>query len=138
MNYDTKVIVGDRRSGKSSELIRLSASKGIYILVSNKKRAHALAAQAREMGINIPFPVTLHEWLQSSTRFHGSVIRRDGLLIDDIDAVIRELFSPININAVTITTPCIKRLKSKKRHKKTIWESFRKRVVSILRGRKTN
>lgn len=105
MNRDTKIIVGKVGVGKTTELIERSAESGIYILVANRKRAEMLVKQAEDMKLYIPFPVTLQEWLSSSTRFHGSSIRRDGLLIDDIDDVIKELFLPIEIKAVTLRTP---------------------------------
>lgn len=94
MNRDTKIIVGRSGAGKTAELIKRSAESGIYILVANRKRAEILVKQAEDMRLYIPFPVTLQEWLSSHNRFHGSSIRRDGLLIDDIDDVIKELFSP--------------------------------------------
>lgn len=105
MSRDTEILVGVSGAGKTAELIKRSAESGIYILVANPKRAEIIAKQARDMGLYIPFPVTLKEWLRSDTKFHGSSIRRDGLLIDDIDDVIKELFSPIEIKAVTLRTP---------------------------------
>ena len=107
MNRYTEILVGESGTGKTAELIKRSAESGIYILVANRKRAEILVEQAKEMRLYIPFPVTLQEWLRSSTRFHGSSIRRDGLLIDDIDGVIKELFSPIEIKAVALRTPCV-------------------------------
>ena len=105
MNRGTIVIVGKGGTGKTAELIKRSAESGIYILVANRKRAEILVKQAEDMKLYIPFPVTLQEWLQSSNRFSGSSIRRDGLLIDDIDDVIKELFTPIEIKAVALRTP---------------------------------
>lgn len=105
MNRDTEILVGESGTGKTVELIKRSAESGIYILVANRKRAEMLVKQAENMNLYIPFPVTLQEWLSSNNRFHGSSIRRDGLLIDDIDDVIKELFLPIEIKAVTLRTP---------------------------------
>lgn len=105
MNRDTEILVGSSGIGKTSELIKRSAESGIYILVANRKRAEFLVKQATDMKLYIPFPVTLQEWLSSSNRFHGSSIHRDGILIDDIDDVIKELFLPIEIKAVTLRTP---------------------------------
>lgn len=105
MSRGTVVIVGKGASGKTAELIERSAESGIYILVANRKRAEMLVKQAKDMKLYIPFPVTLEEWLRSDNRFHGSSIRHDGLLIDDIDDVIKELFLPIEIKAVTLRTP---------------------------------
>ena len=107
MNRDTEILVGESGTGKTAELIKRSAESGIYILVANRTRAEILVKQATDMKLYIPFPVTLQEWLSSSNRFHGSSIRRDGLLIDDIDDVIKELFSPIEIKAVALRTPCV-------------------------------
>lgn len=107
MNRGTVVIVGKGGTGKTAELIKKSAESGIYILVANRKRAEILAKQAQDMKLYIPFPVTLQEWLRSDNRFHSSSIRRDGLLIDDIDSVIEELFRPIDIKTVTLRTPCV-------------------------------
>jgi molybdenum cofactor biosynthesis enzyme MoaA len=44
----------------------------------------------------------VQEWLQSPDRFGSSVIRRDGIYIDDVDDVFREIFRPLKINAVTM------------------------------------
>ena len=105
MNGYTEILIGKGGTGKTEELIKRSAESGIYILVANRRRAEILVEQAKDMKLYIPFPVTLQEWLRSDNRFHGSSIRRDGLLIDDIDSVIEELFLPIEIKAVTLRTP---------------------------------
>ena len=98
----TKILQGGRRSGKTLALIQESARTGIYIMVANRERALQLSNQAREMGYNIPFPVTIQEWLQSPNRFSGSIIRREGIYIDDVDDVFRTIFWPLKINAVTM------------------------------------
>lgn len=105
MSGYTEILVGKGGTGKTAELIKRSAESGIYILVANRKRAEILVKQATDMKIYMPFPVTLQEWLSSCDRFRGSSIYRDGLLIDDIDDVIKELFSPIEIKAVALRTP---------------------------------
>lgn len=97
-----KIIIGERCSGKTTRLIERSAKDQIYILTSTSHRAHAIADVARNMGLVIPHPVTLREYLHGN-RFHGSFIRRDGLLIDDADDVLRLLFDGIPIHAITLT-----------------------------------
>lgn len=69
------LIINPRHIVKSTMLIRQSAKNGIYILVVNP---------AKDMGYDIPFPVTLTEYLQGS-KIKGSSIRSDGLYIDDAD-----------------------------------------------------
>ena len=56
-----KKIIGGRGTGKSTELIRRSADTGNYIVVPTKRRANHLFKQAKDMGINIPYPVTWDE-----------------------------------------------------------------------------
>lgn len=96
------IIIGKRCSGKTTELIKESAEKQIYILVGTRHRAEALANRAKDMGLDIPFPVTIEEYLKGS-KFRGSCIRRDGLLIDDADDVLQQIFAGIPIREVTIT-----------------------------------
>lgn len=52
--------------------------------------------------MEIPFPVTLDEYLRGN-KFQGSSIRRDGLLIDDLDVVLDLMFRGIPIREVTLT-----------------------------------
>lgn len=99
---NTEVIMGSRRSGKSLELIKRSAETGIYIMTASKERARGLYEQARNMGYIIPYPVTMDEYYRSD-KFDGSIGLRKGLYIDDVDDVIRRIFYPINIHAVTFT-----------------------------------
>ena len=98
----TKYLIGERCSGKTTRLIERSAKEGIYILVANKEMARCVADQAKEMGLDIPFPVTVGEYLRGN-KFQGSSIRRDGLLIDDLDMVLDLLFRGIPIREVTLT-----------------------------------
>lgn len=97
-----QVIIGGRRSGKTTELIKRSAESGIYILVSNRARASQISDQARAMGYDIPFPVTLEEY-HRSRGFAGSSIRRDGVYIDNVEDILRRMFYDIEIKAFTCT-----------------------------------
>ena len=98
----TKVTIGKRGTGKTTKLIQRSAREGVYILTSTVFRAQAIWDTAREMGLNIPYPVTLHEYLHSN-KFRSSTIPRKGILIDDVDAVVGALFAGIPIHEVTMT-----------------------------------
>lgn len=98
----TKYLIGERCSGKTTRLIERSAKEGIYILAPTKNTARCIADQAKEMGLDIPFPLTVGEYLRGN-KFQGSSIRRDGLLIDDLDMVLHQLFGGIPIREVTLT-----------------------------------
>lgn len=96
-----QIILGSRQNGKTTELIKMSAKTGIYILVATKNRANHLFRQAKDIGYDMPYPVTIEEYFRS--KFTGSSIRRDGLFIDDIDDVLKSIFNGINIRTVTLT-----------------------------------
>lgn len=98
----TDIIIGKRGSGKTTELIKRSNKTGCYILTDSNAGARFISEAARDMVLDIPFPVTLREYLQGN-KFQGSSIRRDGLLVDDADLVFQYLLYGIPINAVTIT-----------------------------------
>ena len=99
----TEIITGGRHCGKSLALVRRSAATGIYILVVNRKRALELADLAREFGLYIPFPVTIREYFEAN-KFRGSSLERDGIYIDDVDDVVKHIFSTVEIKVVTFTT----------------------------------
>ena len=96
------IIIGERCSGKTTRLIERSAKEQLYILTSTKPRADAIFDNARRMGLVIPYPITVEECLHGN-RFRSSSIRRDGILIDDFDDVLRVIFTGIPIHEVTIT-----------------------------------
>ena len=98
----TEIIIKERGTRKTTELIKRAAKDGLYILTDTKRSAEYIVDMARRMGLYIPFPVTMEEYLKGN-EFRGSCIRRDGLLIDDADAVFQTLLSGIPIRAVTIS-----------------------------------
>lgn len=97
----TKITIWERCSGKTTRLIIRSATEGSYILVSNKCRVREIVYKARDMNLHIPEPITIYEYFRGS-KFRGSAIREKGILIDELDDVIREIFSGFHINEVTI------------------------------------
>ena len=98
----TKVTIGKKGTGKTTKLIQRSAREGSYILTSTVFRAQAIRDTAQDMGLNIPYPVTLHEYFHGD-KFRSSTIPRKGILIDDVDAVVGALFAGIPIHEMTMT-----------------------------------
>ena len=96
-----KKIIRPRQSGKTSELIRMSEQTQTYIVTPTMARAKITAQMAQELGHNIPFPVSLAEYLRSG--FRGTFIKH--ILIDDADDVLQELFREVQIDAITMTDP---------------------------------
>lgn len=103
----TLIITGGRGTGKTALLIKHSAETGRYILVTNNTRAEGIFKQAKAMGYNIPYPITVSEF-KTCSKFEGSSIRRDGLLVDDMNDVINCMFNGIPIHEFTIDRDAFK------------------------------
>lgn len=76
-----EVIVGKRGSGKTVEVIRKAAEKGLYIVCPTANDAERIAKQARKIGIQIKFPMTMGEFYDK--QYRGKGIK--GFIFDDID-----------------------------------------------------
>lgn len=96
------IYVGARRSGKTATLIKKSAETGAYILVATKHQAHAVYKQAKEMGDDIPFPVTVSEITTGREYFNDSYMKKHGLLIDELQLVLDVAFCGIPIHGATL------------------------------------
>lgn len=93
------IIMDYRQTGKTTELIKMSAEKNEYILVANRQRASEVQRMAQNMGLNILYPITLHEYLD--TRMRGSFIKN--ILIDDADLILQEIFNTVTIDCITMS-----------------------------------
>lgn len=96
------IYVGARCSGKTATLIKKSAETGAYILVANKHQAIAVYRQAKEMGYNIPFPVTVSEITTGRNYIDVSYMKKRGLLIDELQSVLDIAFCGIPIHGTTL------------------------------------
>lgn len=94
----TEIIVRSRQGGKTTELIRRAADAGGYIVCTDQRRARQIAEHARDMGLNIPFPLTVHEWQERA--YYPPGVR--SLLFDDLDRIIQGM-SAVPVLAATWT-----------------------------------
>lgn len=94
-----KLILGDRQSGKTTELIKESARTGAYIVVSCRKEAHNVFRSAKELGLDILFPLTVTDII---SKYPSSYILQKGILIDNLEEIISHLFNYITIHAATV------------------------------------
>ena len=97
-----QITIGERQSGKTTKLIKRSAAEGSYILAVNKHQASAIFKQASEMGVKIPFPVTIDEVLNYKN-MEGRDMYQKGILIDESVSVLEYIFKGIPIHELTIT-----------------------------------
>lgn len=76
------ILVGNRRSGKTSELIRLSHDKWQYIVCKDGQRVDNIVRLADKMNLDIPYPITIRE-LPLRSKYIKSV------LVDDLEDVLK-------------------------------------------------
>ena len=95
----TKIIYGGRGSGKTTRLIKMSAERGGYIICINKQAASRVFAQAAELGLKIPFPMTFIEFLNKE--YYAPGVRE--IYIDDVERFLRYVCREANLGAITFT-----------------------------------
>lgn len=96
----TEYIIGERQSGKTTELIRRSADTGACILVANKSTASIIFKQAKMNDYDIPYPITINDVLSGNI---SNYVMSKGILIDELDMILSGLFNGVPIRAATIT-----------------------------------
>lgn len=89
-----KILNLDRRKGKTTELIKISNKKWLYIICLNRKRAENISNMAMEMNLDIPFPITMDE-LPLRSNFIKEV------LIDDMEDLLQYLIQKPILYATT-------------------------------------
>lgn len=97
------IICGGRRSGKTTELIKHASKHNLYILCANKIRVKNVVEIAKELKLEIPFPITLSE-----LPLKGRSIKE--ICVDDIDEILYQLLS-IDVESFTVTESEIIKLK---------------------------
>lgn len=96
------VIASGRKTSRTSRLIEISAEaqsqgKNNYIVVRSQRQAHLISQKAKELGLNINFPISFDEFL--THRYHGPHI--DHFLIDDADQLLQSI-SSVSIKAIVV------------------------------------
>jgi hypothetical protein len=94
-----RVICKPRRAGKTTDLIKMAAQSQAYIVVMHRREAQRIAEQAEEMGLDIRFPVTFEELLQ--TKMVGSFVRN--IIIDNADILLERLLGNLKIECISLT-----------------------------------
>jgi len=99
-----KIICGGRRSGKTTQLIKYASEKGLYIVCGDKKRVEVIAKQAKEMGLDLRYPICLQE-LPLRGRFIENVC------VDDTEYLLERIIGK-HIDVITIDDSEILKLSS--------------------------
>lgn len=74
-------IIKPRRSGKTSELIKISYDKWYYIACKDKNECDRVFRMAKELGYDIPFPITFSDILS----YRINEVNTKGILIENVD-----------------------------------------------------
>lgn len=93
-----KVITGGRRAGKTTKLIKLAAEDFAYIVCCSKEECQRIFEQAKEMGLYIPFPITIQDLLEK--RYYGEGVRR--IAVDNIGFVFSQIAPDLQTIAITV------------------------------------
>lgn len=92
-----KLIIKERQTGKTTELIQMSADTGAYIVCINRLEAHRVFRVAHDQGLHIPNPITFDDFFR---RKWGRFI--PGFLFDNFDVFLAG-FTNKPILALTMT-----------------------------------
>ena len=94
MNY----IIGGRRTGKTQELIEISAAAGARIVCMSKSEAERIMFIANELGFKIKEPWTVAELMSPK-----SMGNNDEVLIDDLEGMLCQVLpTGHKVAAITI------------------------------------
>lgn len=85
-----------RGYGKTTQLIKKSAKSGDYIVCNKLDEANRIQYEAKQMGLDIPLPITYAEFVEK--RYGRNI---SGFLIDNLESLLQYL-SNVPVNAVTM------------------------------------
>lgn len=92
-----QIICMPQAGGKTHEAIKISAETWSYIVCLNKEEGYRVFHQAKNMGFDIPYPITFDEFING--RYSAQGIR--GFIIDNADMLLQSL-TPVRIKAITL------------------------------------
>ena len=84
-----KIIYKGRGEGKTTELVKLSASTNTHILCMNPRH---ICSVAKELGISIPTPISIRDYKPHMY---------DVIIVDDAEIILRRLIG--NIECMSIS-----------------------------------
>jgi hypothetical protein len=93
-----KIITGNRGSGRTTELIKISHEKQIPIVCSTNLSAKYILDMAKEMKLEIPTPLSISSF---ETAFRGRKI--EGILIDNVEFVLSHIFNT-RVDTISVET----------------------------------
>ena len=96
-----RYIIKGRQQGKTHKLIIASEVTGYPIMLPDEKRKHFIKDMAKEMGCDIPEPISYEHYMR-----YGGGSSIENILIDDAESIIEKMLKntlKTNVVAVTLT-----------------------------------
>ena len=93
-----KVIHKPRKTGKTTELIKIASQEGGIIVCHSRDEAYRISKTAEEIGEQILFPITYDEYLNGS--FCGKNI--EAFYIDNVELLLSRIARGVPVNAISI------------------------------------
>lgn len=97
-DHRMKVICRPRRSGKTTELIKYASENNLYIVCPDLNFVRQIADKAKELNIDINYPITFREFLN----YNFSKQNIKGFCIDNADMLLSDLARGIKIKSIVI------------------------------------
>lgn len=101
-----KKIIGTRGSGKTTKLIKQAAKENSVIMTTTNAQADNIRKRADELGLNVvatSFDGILNNNYVKRGSVLESLIRINGILIDDADLLLTRILSGITIKGISLT-----------------------------------
>lgn len=95
-----KVIYNGRGAGKTTELIKICAKQGGYIVCHSFNEAHRIFKQAKKLNLNIPLPISYQEFVNKE--YYAKEVKK--FHIDNVYMLVVYL-SEVPIETITLTIP---------------------------------
>lgn len=94
-----RVFAAGRQTGKTERAIRWASDSCAHIVCRSRKEAERIYHRAKEMNLEILFPITYQQFLRGSPE---GVAKK--YVVDDADALIAELANGAPVLGVTINS----------------------------------
>lgn len=105
-----KILLGERRSGKTTELVKIAAQSKAVIVCFNQQMVQCTKDRAKQLGLEIETPITFSK-LQKGYLMGTN----HKVLIDDFDLVLRSIISGYHndVEAIAMSNEEIQLLSTK-------------------------
>lgn len=88
-----------RQAGKTTRMLYASEYHNAPILCGNECMKCRISETARQLKINIPEPITIHDIVNHKVKSQG----HRGILVDEMDYVLQSVLTPYGLDILSAT-----------------------------------